>query len=69
MANNKSTNILLLQKKVVTLHKKYKEMNTTTYTLDLPSYDVSFFKALVKRFGRIVQKQNIPFGKCIISNQ
>ncbi len=32
-------------------------MNTTTYTLDLPPCDVSFFKALAKRFGWIAQKQ------------
>ena len=37
--------------------EKNKEMNTTTYILDLPPCDVSFFKTLVKRFGWIAPKQ------------
>lgn len=32
-------------------------MNTATYTLDLPPCDVTFFKALVKKFGWVAQKQ------------
>ena len=33
-------------------------MNTTTYTLDVPLKDVSFFENLIHRFGWIAKKQN-----------
>lgn len=32
-------------------------MATTTYTLNIPTDDISLFKALVKKFGWIAQKQ------------
>lgn len=32
-------------------------MNTLTYTLDIPSNDITLFKSLIKKFGWTAKKQ------------
>ena len=35
-------------------------MNTATYTLDVPTTDISLFKSLIKKFGWVAKKQKAP---------
>ena len=37
-------------------------MNTATYTLDVPTTDISLFKSLIKKFGWVAKKQKAPKG-------
>ena len=38
-------------------------MNTLTYTLDIPSNDITLFKSLIKKFGWTAKKQQ-PSRTC-----
>ena len=35
-------------------------MTTATYTLDVPTTDISLFKSLIKKFGWVAKKQKAP---------
>ena len=35
-------------------------MDTATYTLDVPTTDISLFKSLIKKFGWVAKKQKAP---------
>ena len=35
-------------------------MDTATYTLDIPTTDISLFKSLIKKFGWVATKQKAP---------
>ena len=35
-------------------------MDTATYTLDVPTTDISLFKSLIKKFGWVYKKQKAP---------
>lgn len=35
-------------------------MDTATYTLDVPTTDISLFKSLIKKFGWVATKQKAP---------
>ena len=54
-------NLVVSQKTLIFAVKKGDTiMNTATYTLDVPTTDISLFKSLIKKFGWVAKKQKAP---------
>ena len=54
-------NLVVSQKTLIFAVKKGDTiMNTATYTLDVPTTDISLFKSLIKKFGWVATKQKAP---------
>lgn len=54
-------NLVVSQKTLIFAVKKGDTiMDTATYTLDVPTTDISLFKSLIKKFGWVAKKQKAP---------
>ena len=54
-------NLVVSQKTLIFAVKKGDTiMDTATYTLDVPTTDISLFKSLIKKFGWVATKQKAP---------
>jgi hypothetical protein len=54
-------NLVVSQKTLIFAVKKGDTiMDTATYTLDIPTTDISLFKSLIKKFGWVAKKQKAP---------
>lgn len=54
-------NLVVSQKTLIFAVKKGDTiMDTATYTLDVPTTDISLFKSLIKKFGWVAEKQKAP---------
>ena len=60
-SKNSSPNLVVSQKTLIFAVKKGDTiMDTATYTLDVPTTDISLFKSLIKKFGWVTKKQKAP---------
>ena len=60
-SKNSSPNLVVSQKTLIFAVKKGDTiMDTATYTLDVPTTDISLFKSLIKKFGWVAKKQKAP---------